>query len=178
MYFGYSLGATWELLFLFCSFGLISIDMSPTSLQNIIGTKSQFYIFLLENKPPPYTRHTHQFAIKSQLIYHMCGRSAWSIQLQGCVTVKEQVISLRVAVKIDTSRTQDGIIWCNNNILYVRMVVSLLWCGPGNTHGFVLPNRMDSCSNANWSRVRIITSILRTYNLTTTAFDRWSLVIN
>ncbi len=65
------------------------------------------------------------------------------------------------------------------------MVVSPLWCGPGNIHGFVLngkPYRQGQAAAQTptmtaVSSVRITTLFLRTRNLTTIACGRWSLVI-
>ncbi len=56
------------------------------------------------------------------------------------------------------------------------MVIRPLW---RNIHGFVLDGKHPTNENGLLpavSGVRITTSILRTYNLTTIACDRWSLV--
>ncbi len=66
------------------------------------------------------------------------------------------------------------------------MVVSPLWRGPGNIHGFVLDGKSyrQGLASAQTptvtavSGVRITTLILSTCNLTTIECGRWSLVIN
>ncbi len=66
------------------------------------------------------------------------------------------------------------------------MLVSPLWRGPGNMHGFVLDGKSYRQGKATAqtptvtavSGVKITTLLLRTCNLTTIACGRWNLVTN
>ncbi len=75
----------------------------------------------------------------------------------------------------------DNILKLREQVIYVRMVVSPLWRGPGNIHNFVLDGKSyrqewptaQTPNELAVSGVRIATLILRTCNLTTIACGRW-----
>ncbi len=78
------------------------------------------------------------------------------------------------------------IAYTNHRANNVYMVVSPLWCGPGNIHGFILDGKSYRQGKATAqtpivpavSGMKITTLLLRKCHLTTISCGRWSLVTN